>query len=170
MRNRTLIVALFCVAFGAVAQAQVAVSATAVEKKQYSSPVVLDVMFNLAHQSLWGAGRVSPKQPLDSFVCEGIYVDDFGMEGKGKGKDNKEELEATIYFTLNAENGTPKRKANVTVQLFNGDTAISQPVKGQVVKLKDNDSEKQQLKIKVPAAKLQTEPITVLKLTLTVDK
>lgn len=170
MRKHAILVTIALLVVAVGAQAQVNVASTTVEKKEYSSPVVLDVNFNLANQTLWGAGRVSPKQSLDSFVCEGIYVDDFGMEGKGKGKDNKEELEATIYFTLNAENGTPKRKASVSVQLFNGETAVTQPVKTSVIKLKDNDREEMKLKLKVDASKLVTDPITMLKLTLTVDK
>ncbi|MFA6957254.1 MAG: hypothetical protein WC538_15395 [Thermoanaerobaculia bacterium] len=170
MRIRTLLVVFAILAFSGAAQAQVAVSAQTVEKKQYSSPVVLDVNFNLAHKSLWGQGRVSPKQSLDAFVCEGIYVDDFGMEGKGKGKGDNEALDATIFFTLNAENGTPKRKVHVSMQLFDGETAISGVVKGDTIKLKDNDKSKQKLKISVPFSKLKTDPMTTLKLTLTVDK
>jgi len=170
MKKLALLVVLGCFAFGSAIQAQVAVSAQTVEKKQYSSPVVLDVNFNLAHKSLWGQGRVSPKQSLDAFVCEGIYVDDFGMEGKGKGKGDSEQLDATIFFTLNAENGTPKRKVSVSMQLFDGETAISGVVKGETIKLKDNDKSKQKLKISVPLSKLKTDPMTTLKLTLTVDK
>lgn len=170
MRIRNLVALVALLVFAGALQAQVAVSAQTVEKKEYSSPVVLDVNFNLAHKSLWGQGRVSPKQSLDAFVCEGIYVDDFGMEGKGKGKGDGETLEATIYYTLNAENGTPKRKVDVAIQLFDGETPISDKVKGQSIKLKDNDKEKQKLKISVPFSKLKTDPLTTLKLTLTVDK
>lgn len=170
MRSRTLLIVFVVLAFCGAIQAQVAVSAQTVEKKEYSSPVVLDVNFNLAHKSLWGQGRVSPKQSLDAFVCEGIYVDDFGMEGKGKGKGDSETLEATIYYTLNAERDTPKRTVGVTIQLFDGETAISEKVKGQTIKLKDNNKEKQKVKIAVPLSKLKTDPMTTLKLTLTVDK
>jgi hypothetical protein len=170
MKKVAIVFVLVLLAVGSTVQAQVAVGAQTVEKKQYSSPVVLDVNFNLAHKSLWGQGRVAPKQSLDAFVCEGIYVDDFGMEGKGKGKGDEEKLEATIFFTLNSENGTPKRKVSASVQLFDGETAISEVVKTQTIKLKDNDKEKQKLKITVPFSKLKTEPLTVLKLTLTVDK
>jgi len=113
---------------------------------------------------------VWPRQSLEAFVCEGIYVDDFGMEGKGKGKGDSEQLDATIFFTLNAENGTPKRKVSVSMQLFDGETAISGVVKGETIKLKDNDKSKQKLKISVPLSKLKTDPMTTLKLTLTVDK
>ena len=109
MKKLALLLVLGCFVFGGAVQAQVAVSAQTVEKKEYSSPVILDVNFNLAYKSLWGQGRVSPKQSLDAFICEGIYVDDFAMEGKGKGKGDSETLEATIFYTLNAENGTPKR-------------------------------------------------------------
>jgi hypothetical protein len=170
MKKLALLLVLGCFAFGSALQAQVAVSAQSVEKKQYTSPMSLDVNFNLAHKSLWGQGRVAPKQSLDAFICEGIYVSDFGMEGKGKGKGDGEQLEATIYFTLNAENGAPKRKVSATIQLFDGETAISGVVKGDTVKLKDNDREKQKIKITVPYSKLKTEPLTTLKLTLKVDK
>jgi hypothetical protein len=173
MRSRIMPVVLGCmIACVAVtaAMAQVAVNSGTLEKKQFTSPMTLDIKFNLAHKSLWGAGRVSPKDPLSAFICEGIYVDEFGMEGKGKGKGESEKLEATIYYTLHAENGTPKRKVDVSCQLFDGDTAISEPVKGDSVKLKDNDKETQKLRIVVPVAKLTEEPLTMLRLTLTVKK
>ena len=170
MMKPAVLLVIGCFAFGGALEAQVAVSAQTVEKKEYSSPVVLDVNFNLAHKSLWGQGRVSPKQSLDAFVCEGIYVDDFAMEGKGKGKGDTETLEATIYYTLNAERDTPKRTVGVTIQLFDGETAISEKVKGQTIKLKDNNKEKQKVKVSVPFSKLKTDPLTTLKLTLSVDK
>jgi len=63
-----------------------------------------------------------------------------------------------------------KRRVSVALQLFDGETGDSGGVKVETIKLKDNEKSKQKLKISVPLSKLKTDPMTTLKLTLTVDK
>jgi len=132
---------------------------------EFHSPMVLSLPFPLTDRTQWGTGKWSEPgalDPIQDYRCDGVALMDVSMRGA---LDKSGSLSIDVKGRLDNVPGHDKR-VDLKIELLNGDAVAAT---GYAYRLKAPERKTRGFKLALsfPAAAIQSDPATRMRITVT---